>query len=103
MGQLPGDIDIHGLKAGDTVGLLHSSNGTLHFFLNGVHMVRLPCTVPNDVYGLVDLYGQCVKVSLKPLIHWEKNEPLHVMADNKDAHDWESEWPTHVFDFSFMP
>ena len=91
MGQLPGDIDLHDLKAGDTVGLLHSCSGTLHFFLNGVHMVRLPCIVPKDVYGLVDLYGQCVKVSLRPLIPWEKDEPRYVMEDNKDALDWESE------------
>ena len=44
-------------------------------------MVKLPCTLPKDVYGLADLCGQCVKVTLRPLIPWSGGNPLHVMAD----------------------
>ena len=66
MDHLPADINLLNLKVGDTVGLLRHISGALHFFLNGVDMVKLPCTVPEGVYGVVDLYGQCVKVALKP-------------------------------------
>ena len=86
MGELPGDIDLHGLKVGDTVGLLYTSSGTLHFFFNGVNMVKLPYAVPMGVYGLVDLHGQCVKVTLRPLTPWSGGDPRHVMAD-KEAQD----------------
>lgn len=82
VGQLPGNISFHNLKAGDTVGLLYEDSGTLHFFLNGVHMVQLPCTVPKGVYGFVDIYGQCVKVILRPLIYWSGGSPRHVMNDD---------------------
>ena len=81
MDQLPDEINFHNLKVGDTVGLLYTNSGTLHLFINGAHMVTLPCTVPMGVYGLVDLYGQCVKVSLRPLTLWNGGSPLHVMAD----------------------
>ncbi|KAL5490797.1 hypothetical protein EMCRGX_G015981 [Ephydatia muelleri] len=70
MDHLPADINLLALKVGDTVGLLRQGSGALHFFLNGVHMVKLSCTVPEGVYGLVDLYGQCVKVALRPLTTW---------------------------------
>ena len=81
MDQLPDEINFHDLKVGDTVGLLYTNSGTLHLFINGAHVVTLPCTVPVGVYGLVDLYGQCVKVSLRPLTPWSGGSPLHVMAD----------------------
>eukprot|EP00731_Ephydatia_muelleri_P022384 Em0014g975a len=79
--QLPDEINFHDLNVGDTVGLLYTNSGTLHLFINGAHVVTLPCTVPVGVYGLVDLYGQCVKVSLRPLTPWSGGSPLHVMAD----------------------
>ena len=81
MDQLPDEINFHDLKVGDTVGLLYTNSGTLHLFINGAHVVTLPCTVPVGVYGLVDLYGQYVKVSLRPLTPWSGGSPLHVMAD----------------------
>ena len=81
MDQLPDEINFHDLKVGDTVGLLYTNSGTLHLFINGAHMVTLPCTVPMGMFGLVDLYGQCVKVSLRTLTPWSGGGPLHVMAD----------------------
>ena len=81
MDQLPDEINFHDLKVGDTVGLLYTNSGTLHLFINGAHMVTLPCTVPMGVYGLVDLYGQCVKVSLRPPTPWSGGSSLYVMAD----------------------
>ena len=81
MDQLPGEINFQDLKVGDTVGLLYTNSGTLHLFINGAHMVTLPCTVPMDVYGLVDLCGMCSMVSLRPLTPWTGGSPLHVMPD----------------------
>ena len=88
MGNLPANIDLLALKVGDTVGLLCQSSGALHFFLNGVHMVKLPCTVPKDVYGLVDLHGRCVKVTLRPLMSQSIEKPRFVMEET-NTHDQE--------------
>ena len=49
MDQLPDEINFHDLKVGDTVGLLYTNSGTLHLFINGAHVVTLPCTVPVGV------------------------------------------------------
>ena len=81
MDQLPDEINFHDLKVGDIVGLLYTNAGTLHLFINGAHVVRLACAVPMGVYGLVDLYGQCVKLCLRPLTPWSGESPFHVMAD----------------------
>ena len=90
MGPLPADINLLALNVGDTVGLLRQSSGALHFFLNGVHMVKLPLTLPKDVYGLVDLHGRCVKVRLKPPMPHSIGNPRHVMAE-KSVHEQEEE------------
>lgn len=81
MGYLPANINLLALTVGDTVGLLHQSSGALHFFLNGVHMVELPCTVPKDVHGLVDLHGRCVKVTLRPLMSQSIDKPCFEMTE----------------------
>lgn len=90
MGYLPAEINLLTLTVGDTVGLLCQSSGALHFFLNGVHMVKLPCTVPKDVYGLVDLHGRCVKVTLRPLMSQSIEKPCFVMPE-KNTHDQKKE------------
>ena len=71
--HLPGDVKDLALKVGDMVGLLYKSSGTLHFFLNGTPVAKFSCTVPTGAYGLVDLYGQCVKVALRPLTPWSED------------------------------
>ncbi|KAB1264951.1 Neuralized-like protein 4 [Camelus dromedarius] len=52
------------LQEGDHIGLTRKSNSALHFFINGIDQgVATPLTPP-VVYGVVDLYGMAVKVTI---------------------------------------
>uniref|UniRef100_A0A8C4R7J4 Neuralized E3 ubiquitin protein ligase 4 n=1 Tax=Eptatretus burgeri TaxID=7764 RepID=A0A8C4R7J4_EPTBU len=58
----PADLD--NLEIGSRVALSVSTNGELHYYFNGEDQ-GVACTgVPQNVYAAVDLYGQCVQVSL---------------------------------------
>ncbi|XP_066158319.1 neuralized-like protein 4 isoform X2 [Euwallacea fornicatus] len=57
-------VNLDRLQVGDRVGLVRKENGQLHFFVNGVDQGSAANNVPDKVYGVIDLYGQCVAVSL---------------------------------------
>lgn len=58
----PCDLDT--LPAGTRLGVVRTSNKTLEFYRNGVPE-GVACIVPhNNVYAVVDLYGQCAQVSI---------------------------------------
>uniref|UniRef100_UPI00358F8D8A neuralized-like protein 4 isoform X2 n=1 Tax=Myxine glutinosa TaxID=7769 RepID=UPI00358F8D8A len=58
----PANLD--NLEIGSRVALSVSTNGELHYYFNGEDQ-GVACTgVPQNVYAAVDLYGQCVQVSL---------------------------------------
>ncbi|XP_050309268.1 neuralized-like protein 4 [Anthonomus grandis grandis] len=57
-------VNLDRLQVGDRVGLVRKENGQLHFFVNGVDQGSAANNVPEKVYGVIDLYGQCVAVSL---------------------------------------
>ena len=65
--RLPGRSNLLSLKAGHTIGILCRLQ-SLHFFVNGSHVARLTQRIPERRYVVVDLYGQCCKVELKPLV-----------------------------------
>ena len=48
----------------DRVGIMRRSNGCLHFFINGEDQGVAVTGLPEAVYGVVDLYGAAVQVSL---------------------------------------
>ncbi|XP_025081591.1 neuralized-like protein 4 isoform X2 [Pomacea canaliculata] len=52
------------LKVGDRVGVLRKPNGTLHFFVNGVDQGVAASNVPDNVYGVIDLYGQAAQATI---------------------------------------
>lgn len=65
-------MSLGSLGVGETVGILcKSRDRTLHFFINDTHLeVKLPkgdVRLPSTRYAVVDLYGQCCAVELKPL------------------------------------
>ena len=51
------------LQEGDRIGLMRKSNGTLHYYINGIDQGVAASRTPQVVWGVVDLYGMAVKVS----------------------------------------
>lgn len=56
--------DLDELSEGDTVGVMRTSNGDLHFFVNGVDQGVSATQVTGTIYAVVDLYGKCAQVSI---------------------------------------
>lgn len=52
------------IQAGDKIGLVVYEDGKLHFFVNGIDQGLAASNVPNNVYGVIDLYGQAAKASI---------------------------------------
>lgn len=54
--------DLDKLVEGNRIGMMRCSDGSLHYYLDGVDQ-GFACTgVPSHVYPVIDLYGQCVQV-----------------------------------------
>ena len=51
-------------QEGDRIGLVRKSNGHLHYFINGLDQGMASSNSPSPVWGVVDLYGMAVKVSI---------------------------------------
>jgi neuralized-like protein 4 len=45
-------------KAGDRVGVRRRADGTLNFYVNGIDQGQAATNVSENVFGVVDLYGQ---------------------------------------------
>lgn len=52
------------LQEGNRVGLLRHADGSLHYYLNDQDQGAACWGVPQDLYAVIDLYGQCAQVSL---------------------------------------
>ena len=52
------------LGTGDRIGVVRRSNGVLHFFVNGEDQGPSVGHIPENVYGVIDLYGQAAQVSI---------------------------------------
>ena len=48
----------------DRVGVLRTSSGALHFYVNGVDQGQAAIDIPATVYAIVDMYGKCAQVSV---------------------------------------
>uniref|UniRef100_A0A4W4GCH8 Neuralized-like protein 4 n=1 Tax=Electrophorus electricus TaxID=8005 RepID=A0A4W4GCH8_ELEEL len=56
--------DLDSLSTGSRIGMMRTASGDLHYYINGVDQ-GVACTgLPPEVYAVVDLYGQCVQVSI---------------------------------------
>ena len=51
------------LQEGDRVGMIRKSNGNLHYFINGLDQ-GIAAKVPVSIWGVIDLYGMTVKVTI---------------------------------------
>lgn len=61
-------------QAGDTIGILKKSTGSLHFLINGQDQGEAASNLPSNVYGAVDIYGAAVKVSIISAPHIEQEQ-----------------------------
>ena len=46
------------------MGCVRKDDGTVHFFVNGVDQGPAATSVPADVYGVIDLYGQAAQATI---------------------------------------
>ncbi|OXU27740.1 hypothetical protein TSAR_003159 [Trichomalopsis sarcophagae] len=58
-----GEFNLDELREGDRVGMMRKSNGNLHYFINGLDQ-GVASKVPNTIWGVIDLYGMTVKVTI---------------------------------------
>ncbi|KAM4678136.1 neuralized-like protein 4 isoform 2-T2 [Discoglossus pictus] len=58
------EFSLDELQEGDHIGLTRKSSGALHFYINGMDQGVASCQTPPVVYGVVDLYGMAVKVTI---------------------------------------
>ena len=50
--------------SGDTLGVMRTSAGILHFFINGQDQGVAANSIPANVYAVVDIYGKCMQVTV---------------------------------------
>ncbi|XP_063987913.1 neuralized-like protein 4 [Diachasmimorpha longicaudata] len=58
-----GEINLDELREGDRVGMIRRSNGNLHYLINGLDQ-GVAAKIPPNVWGVVELYGMTVKVTI---------------------------------------
>ncbi|XP_068855509.1 LOW QUALITY PROTEIN: neuralized-like protein 4, partial [Aphelocoma coerulescens] len=58
------EFSLDELQEGDHIGLTRKANNALHFYINGVDQGVATTLTPQVVYGVVDLYGMAVKVTI---------------------------------------
>ncbi|XP_067005004.1 neuralized-like protein 4 [Anabrus simplex] len=59
-----GEFNLDELREGDRIGMMRKANGNLHYFINGLDQGVAATKVPACVWGVVDLYGMTVKVTI---------------------------------------
>ena len=52
------------MQEGDQIGLVRKSSGALHYFINGIDQGVATTRTPQPVWGVVDLYGMAVQVTI---------------------------------------
>lgn len=52
------------VQQGDRIGLMRKSSGQLHYYINGQDQGIASTESPAYVWGVVDLYGMAVKVTI---------------------------------------
>uniref|UniRef100_A0A3B4YF25 Neuralized-like protein 4 n=1 Tax=Seriola lalandi dorsalis TaxID=1841481 RepID=A0A3B4YF25_SERLL len=56
--------DLDSLTTGSRIGMMRSASGDLHYYINGVDQGVACSGLPPEVFAVIDLYGQCVQVSI---------------------------------------
>ena len=59
-----GHFNLDELREGDTIGIIRKSNMSLHYMINGMDQGVAVQHLPGPIWGVIDLYGMTVKVSI---------------------------------------
>lgn len=59
-----GEFNLDELREGDRVGMMRKSNGNLHYFINGRDQGIAATRVAQTLWGVIDLYGMTIKVTI---------------------------------------
>lgn len=55
-------LNLDNIKVGSVIGLMRHTDGSLHYYLNEVDQGEASSFVPETIYPVIDLYGQCARV-----------------------------------------
>ncbi|XP_046393792.1 neuralized-like protein 4 [Ischnura elegans] len=56
--------NVYNLKPGDRMGVMRSETGALHFFVNGVDQGPAASNIPEEIYGVYELYGDATQATI---------------------------------------
>ena len=59
-----GEFNLDELREGDRVGMMRKSNGNLHYYINGQDQGIAANRVAQTLWGVIDLYGMTIKVTI---------------------------------------
>lgn len=59
-----GEFNLDELREGDRVGMMKKSNGNLHYYINGRDQGVAATRVAPTLFGVIDLYGMTIKVTI---------------------------------------
>lgn len=57
-------LNLDTVQVGMIIGMMRHNDASLHYYLDGVDQGEACSNVPIIVYPVVDLYGQCVQVTI---------------------------------------
>ncbi|XP_011150194.1 neuralized-like protein 4 isoform X2 [Harpegnathos saltator] len=78
-------MDLNDLEEGNTLGVMRTSNHELVFYINGVSQGIAISNVPERIFAVIDMYGDCVQVSVThPRLPTLPNEPKEEVEINND-------------------
>ena len=52
------------LWSGEKVGVMRTTDGTLHFLVNGIDQGPAANGIAAKVYAVIDMYGKCAQVTI---------------------------------------
>lgn len=59
-----GEFNLDELREGDRVGMMKKANGNLHYYINGRDQGIAATRVAQTLFGVIDLYGMTIKVTI---------------------------------------
>lgn len=59
-----GEFNLDELREGDRVGMMRKSNANLHYYINGQDQGVAAKQVAQTLWGVIDLYGMTIKVTI---------------------------------------
>lgn len=59
-----GEFNLDELREGDRVGMMRKANGNLHYYINGQDQGVAAQRVAQTLWGVIDLYGMTIKVTI---------------------------------------